>query len=60
MSGMDDANEGGEFACRACGRVICENCAVVEVGVGRECLSCKTRVTRSGKETWVGGIGWMP
>lgn len=60
MGGMDDANENGEFACRACGRIVCETCAVVEVGVGRECLSCKTQVRSRGKETWIGGIGWMP
>ncbi len=60
MSGMDDAGEAGEFACRACRRLVCGTCAVVEVGIGRECLSCKTQVGKNRRETWVGGIGWMP
>lgn len=63
---MDD----GEFACRSCRRRVCGTCAVVEVGVGRECLGCRTKggggggdgrsSGRSGRETWIGGIGWMP
>ncbi|MCJ1237649.1 hypothetical protein MMC14_005636 [Varicellaria rhodocarpa] len=43
-----------EWACRDCGRVVCDGCAVVLVGEGRECLQCKTS-----RKRWVGGIGWM-
>lgn len=60
MGGMDDAIDEWEFSCRVCAKLVCETCAVVEVGTGRECLSCKTRVSRRGGTTWVGGIGWMP
>lgn len=60
MGGMDDEIDEWEFSCRVCTKLVCETCAVVEVGVGRECLGCKTRVGRSGGTTWVGGIGWMP
>ncbi|MCJ1257375.1 hypothetical protein MMC24_005200 [Lignoscripta atroalba] len=43
-----------EHACRGCGRMVCEMCAVVVVGEGRECLQCKTS-----RKRWVGGIGWV-
>lgn len=43
-----------EYACRCCGRNVCDTCAVVDVGEGRECLQCKTSQKR-----WIGGIGWM-
>jgi len=56
MGGMDDGNTGrAEYACRSCGRRVCGVCAVVEVGIGRECLQCRT----STRKKWVGGIGWM-
>lgn len=60
MGGMDDAVDEREFSCRVCARLVCETCAVVEVGIGRECSGCTRRVDRSGGTTWVGGIGWMP
>ena len=60
MTGMDDMEGCEEFACRSCGRRVCGACAVVEVGVGRECLSCKTKPGGTVRETWIGGIGWMP
>lgn len=60
MTGMDDMEECGEFSCRSCGRRVCGACAVVDVGVGRECLGCKTKGGGSRRETWIGGIGWMP
>lgn len=57
MGGMeDDASGGDPCRCRSCHRTVCDNCAVVETGEGRECLQCRTSV----KKTWVGGIGWMP
>lgn len=56
MGGMDDEDAGSsEFACRSCGTKVCRMCAVVEVGVGRECLQCRT----STRKRRVGGIGWM-
>ena len=56
MGGMDDEDaKGAEFGCQSCGRRVCGMCAVVEVGVGRECLQCRT----SSRKKWVGGIGWM-
>lgn len=60
MGGMDDAVDEREFSCRVCTKLVCEACAVVEVGIGRECLSCTTHVEGSRGTTWVGGIGWMP
>ena len=53
MSGT--SSEGVEYGCRGCGRTVCEMCAVVAVGEGRECLQCKTS-----RKRWVGGIGWVP
>ena len=56
MGGVEDEDaKGAEFGCRFCGRRVCGVCAVVEVGVGRECLQCRT----SRRKKWVGGIGWM-
>ncbi|KAL2038354.1 hypothetical protein N7G274_009003 [Stereocaulon virgatum] len=56
MGGMDDEDaKGAEFGCQSCGKRVCGMCAVVEVGVGRECLHCRT----SSRKKWVGGIGWM-
>lgn len=42
---LDGFGAGGEddVRCRGCGRVVCGTCAVVEVGVGRECLECRMR-----------------
>ncbi|MCJ1440350.1 MAG: hypothetical protein MMC23_000833 [Stictis urceolatum] len=52
---LDMDGMGGEGEdCRSCGRTVCAMCAVVEVGVGRECLGCKTRPRRL-----AGGIGWV-
>ena len=56
MGGMDvDDTDGREFACRTCRRRVCDTCAVVQVGVGRDCLQCRTT-----RKKWVGGIGWVP
>lgn len=56
MGGMDDEDaKGAEFGCQYCGRKVCGMCAVVEVGIGRDCLHCRT----SSRMKWVGGIGWM-
>ncbi len=56
MGGMDeDSPEMREYACKECLRTICDHCAVIETGVGRECLSCRTSM----RKKWVGGIGWM-
>ena len=58
--GSVDVNMGGmgleetEYNCRECQRVVCDMCAIVSPGEGRECLQCKTSRNR-----WVGGIGWM-
>lgn len=64
LNGMVDDDVGQEFACRACKRMVCEICAVVETGAGRECLGCRTSGRRDGgqgaRTHWVGGIGWMP
>lgn len=61
MGGMGDPGEDvGELACRICRRLVCAICAVVEGGLGRQCLSCKTQIGKSRRETWVGGIGWVP
>jgi hypothetical protein len=43
------------YGCRRCSRTVCDTCAVVVPGEGRECLQCKTSTKR-----WVGGLGWMP
>ena len=47
MSGMDiDTGFTGldeDARCMRCRRLVCETCAVVEVGVGRECLECRMR-----------------
>ncbi len=48
MSGMDtDFGYAGvdeaETRCMSCARMVCETCAVVETGVGRECLECRMR-----------------
>lgn len=59
MTGMDEMEEYGEFACRSCGRRVCGTCAVVEIGAGRECLGCKTKGGGVAREKWIGGIGWM-
>lgn len=32
-----------DVRCMQCRRLVCETCAVVEVGVGRECLECRMR-----------------
>lgn len=57
MGGMDEDDVRiFECACRSCGRRICGTCAIVEVGVGRECLQCRTSPRR---KKWIGGIGWM-
>ena len=53
MGGM--GMEEMEHACRGCARIVCDNCAVVVAGEGRECLQCKTS-----RKRWVGGIGWIP
>lgn len=63
MGGMDVpcGEDLDELACRICRRLVCAICAVVEGGLGRECLSCKTtQIGKSRRETWVGGIGWVP
>lgn len=44
-----------DYGCSQCGRQVCNMCAVVMIGEGRECLQCKTSPKK-----WVGGIGWMP
>ena len=44
-----------DFHCRNCRRRVCDMCAVVETGIGRDCLQCRTS-----RKTWVGGIGWVP
>lgn len=48
MSGMDvdpryAGFDEGELRCMVCGRMVCETCAVVETGVGRECLEYRMR-----------------
>lgn len=55
MGGVDEVGEKNEWACRQCRRIVCGNCAVVETGLGRECLQCRTSV----RKKWIGGIGWM-
>lgn len=52
MSGIDEEDaRGSGSACRCCGRRVCGICAVIEIGVGRECLQCRT----SRRKKWVGG-----
>lgn len=55
MDGVDIDVAVDDFACRTCRRRVCDTCAVVEVGAGRDCLQCRTS-----RKTWVGGIGWVP
>ena len=56
MGGTEyESDDGAECACRSCGRRVCGTCAVVKVGVGRECLQCRT----STRKKWVGGGEWM-
>ena len=48
MGGMDIDLEhagidGRELSCMDCGRMVCETCAVVQTGIGRECLECRMR-----------------
>jgi len=54
MGGMGLALEESDYACRECQRHVCDFCAVVVAGEGRECLQCRTS-----RKRWVGGIGWM-
>ncbi|KAL8647097.1 MAG: hypothetical protein Q9210_005759, partial [Variospora velana] len=48
MGGMELDPEYGAFdeselSCMGCGKMVCPTCAVVETGLGRECLECRTR-----------------
>ncbi|MCJ1243819.1 hypothetical protein MMC30_001016 [Trapelia coarctata] len=54
MGGMGLALQESDYACRDCKRHVCDFCAVVVPGEGRECLQCRTS-----RKKWVGGIGWM-
>ena len=55
MGGIgEDSSAADEFQCRSCGRRVCDMCAVVETGIGRDCLQCRTS-----RGTWVGGLGWV-
>ncbi len=38
FTGLDE-----DARCMRCRRLVCETCAVMEVGVGRECLECRMR-----------------
>ena len=51
----DDESRTSEFACHCCKRRVCGICAIVDIGIGRECLQCRA----SRRKKWVGGIGWM-
>ena len=57
MAGMEEDTNTvrQEWDCRGCRRTVCDKCAVVEAGEGRECLQCRTSV----RKKWIGGIGWM-
>ena len=55
MGGMDLDISVDDFACRNCRKRVCDMCAVVETGMGRDCLQCRTS-----RKKWVGGIGWVP
>lgn len=37
------AYDESELSCMGCGKMVCSTCAVVETGLGRECLECRTR-----------------
>lgn len=41
---MDDACDTLDvvWSCGRCGRAVCDLCAVVNIGAGRECLTCRT------------------
>lgn len=52
--GCAAAAEESPYGCDACKRLVCDMCAVVVVGVGRDCLQCKTS-----RKALVGGLGWM-
>ncbi|MCJ1379906.1 hypothetical protein MMC17_003009 [Xylographa soralifera] len=54
MGGIGISVEESEYACRDCARRVCDMCAVVTPGEGRECLQCKIS-----RRKWVGGIGWI-
>lgn len=48
------SEDGAAWACAACGRRVCDTCAVRRDG--RLCLGC---ATAGRSKRWVGGIGWM-
>ncbi|KAH8816414.1 hypothetical protein F5884DRAFT_667656 [Xylogone sp. PMI_703] len=50
---IDVYGMGGEFGCSACGKQVCHQCAVSNLGEQRMCLVC------AGRKKWVGGLGWV-
>jgi len=54
MMDVDILSGADMWACTACGKNVCDTCAVR--GDGRVCLECATGC--KGKR-WVGGIGWL-
>jgi hypothetical protein len=50
---IDVFANGMDHACSACGKQVCHQCAVSNLGAQRRCLMC------AGKKTWIGGLGWI-
>ncbi|KAH8588675.1 hypothetical protein B0O99DRAFT_355245 [Bisporella sp. PMI_857] len=53
MIDIDVSANGGNHACSSCGKQVCRNCAVSNLGAERKCLGC------AGRRKWVGGVGWV-
>ncbi|RFU32570.1 hypothetical protein B7463_g3788, partial [Scytalidium lignicola] len=51
---VDVYGMGADFGCSACGKQVCHQCAVSNLGAERMCLVC------AGRKKWVGGLGWVP
>lgn len=50
---VDVYGMGVDFGCSACGKQVCHQCAVSNLGSERMCLVC------AGRKRWVGGLGWV-
>lgn len=49
---------GGEnYGCSSCGKQVCRQCAVSNLGAERRCLGCAGQGQRG--KMWEGGIGWV-
>ena len=54
MMDIDVSSNGGNHSCSRCGKQVCRNCAVSNLGTERKCLNCAGRAQK-----WAGGIGFI-